>query len=366
MRTINACLVIMITILGLTNAFDFASIREIQSLKQNSFAASLIETISLSLSSNKQNGVADVLKMLQELEKQLKDDQVRDDNVFKAKNAEFNTHIEKLNAAIEKLTNEITQLQQRIEELTGLIAQAEINIVSFTERIGNLTQSIIDIDEKLEQDKKYYTSRAEGLQQVHDKLLVVNERLGEMVGSVSGVGIKDHINRTAAEVRDIEYMKNHPAANSFIQLSKSIPLASNLVEMTLQADQKALQTLMNIIAKFAQQCLDEKAEAEQKLQEAIETHEALRAQMVEEKRLNTEARARQIANKKAYEAERAEKEALKKQKEERREALRKELALNQALQKQLRDTYEKEKRDRAEEIQVVEILINIVNKRLMK
>merc|ERR1712222_176249 len=72
----------------------------------------------------------------------------------------------------------------------GLIAQAKINIQSFTDRIDNLKQSIVDIDAKLKEDTKYYTTRAAGLQEVHDKLLVVNERLGEMVGSVSGVESK--------------------------------------------------------------------------------------------------------------------------------------------------------------------------------
>jgi len=76
MRSINVCLVIMITILGFTNSFDFASIKEIQSLKQNSFAASLIETISLSLASNSnKGGVDDVKKMLVDLQTQLTNDQ---------------------------------------------------------------------------------------------------------------------------------------------------------------------------------------------------------------------------------------------------------------------------------------------------
>merc|ERR1712222_226758 len=153
MRSINVCLVIMITILGMTNSFDFASIKEIQSLKQNSFAASLIETISLSLASNKGSGVDDVKKMLVDLQAQLNNDQKNDDTTFKNKNAEYDAHIKKLAEAIEKLVNEIAQLAARIEELEGLIAQAELNIISFTE-IGNLTQSIVDLDQKLEDDTK--------------------------------------------------------------------------------------------------------------------------------------------------------------------------------------------------------------------
>jgi len=365
MRTINACLVIMMTIFGLTNAFDFASIREIQSLKQNSFAASLIETISLSLSSSKGNGVAEVLKMLQDLKTQLTTDQTNDDRVYAAKNEEFNTHIKKLDAAITLLNTQIAALEARIQVLTGLIAQAKINIQSFTDRIDNLKQSIVDIDAKLKEDTKYYTTRAAGLQEVHDKLLVVNERLGEMVGSVSGVGIKGHIAQTEAEKRDIAWSKAH--AKSFIQLSKTIPMvASKLAGTFIQADQKALQRLMGIIAKFAQQALDERQEALDKLDDAIAKHKELRAQMVEEIRLNKVSRAKQQKNLQDYEAEKSAKEQEKKEKEERRDALIQERKLNVNLQNQLKDTYEKEKKDRAEEIGVVGILINIVQKRLVK
>merc|ERR1712151_603342 len=312
MRSINVCLVIMITILGMTNSFDFASIKEIQSLKQNSFAASLIETISLSLASNKGSGVDDVKKMLVDLQAQLNNDQKNDDITFKNKNAEYDAHIQKLAAAIEKLVNEIAALAARIEELEGLIHQAELNIISFTERIGNLTQSIVDLDQKLEDDTKYYTSKANGLAELNAKLLLVNEKLGKMIGSSSGKNIAGHIAQTESEKRDIAYRKAHPT--SFIQLSKSLPLAVNeLVGSFIQADQAALHKLMDIIAKFAQQALDEKAEA--KLQEAIETHAQLKKQMQEEIVLNKKSRAKQQKNKKAYETEKAEKEQEKKEKE---------------------------------------------------
>merc|ERR1712195_36304 len=126
MRSINVCLVIMITILGFTNSFDFASIKEIQSLKQNSFAASLIETISLSLASNSnKGGVDDVKKMLVDLQTQLTNDQKTDDTTFANKDAEYVAHIKKLADAIAVLVEEIATLAARIEVLEGLIAQAK-------------------------------------------------------------------------------------------------------------------------------------------------------------------------------------------------------------------------------------------------
>ena len=119
--------------------------------------------------------------MLGELQAQLENDQKNDDATFNAKNGEYDEHIKKLAENIEKLDEEIAILAARILELEGLIAQAILNIQSFNERIGNLTQSIVDLDQKLEDDKKYYTTKAEGLQEVNVKLLLVNEKLSKMI-----------------------------------------------------------------------------------------------------------------------------------------------------------------------------------------
>ena len=354
MKTINAILVIMITIFGFTNTFDFASIREVQSLKQNSFASSLIETISLSLSTGASGQVDEVVTMLNDLRNQLNEDQLNDDNTFTARNAEFDEHINKLAAEIASLTDEIQALEARIAELAALIAQAELNIESFEGRIANLTQSLVELDQKLEEDTNYYTNKANGLAELNSRLVTVNERLRQLVGSASGANVYDHVELTESEKRDIAYRQEQAEAarTSFIQLSKSIPLSSGFVQMTLQADQKALQKLMEIISRFAQDALDQKAAAEARLEEAKETYALLKASMEEEIQLNEDAKARQEENKRNYEAEKAEKEALKAEKEARRTALETEKALNEKLQVNLRETYENEKRDRAEENRV--------------
>jgi hypothetical protein len=232
-----------------------------------------------------------------------------------------------------------------------------------------LTISIEELKQKFETDTIYYNKQADGLGELNAKLLLVNEKLGEMIGSSSAKNIYGHINQTDSEKRDIAYRQEQAAElnkTSFIQLSKSIPLASNFVEMTLQADQNALKKLMQIISKFAQQALDEKAEAEQKLVESKETFESLDKQMHDEIELNKKSKAKQEENKKHYETEKGEKETEKKEKEDRKEALEKEKAINEKLQLALKAAYEKEKKDRADEISVVGILINIVQKILIK
>lgn len=369
MRTINACLVIMITILGFTTSFDFASINEIQSLKQNSFASSLIETISLSLQADKANGAEDVLKMLNDLQTQLNNDQQNDDVTFNAKNAAYNAHIAKLTAAINVLITEINDLTARILVLDGLITQAGKNIQSFTNRILNLNLSLKDLDTKLVEDTKYYTEKANGLAALNVKLLLVNQTLKKMIGSASGKNVQSHIALTESEKRDIAYRNEQNAQRlkkSFVQISKEFPLATNLAELYLQADQKALKKLMGIIKRFADDALVQKANAEQRLVDAKATHAALTKQMLAEIAANTAARAKQEANKKAYEAERVQKIQLRREKTERKEALEKEREINRNLQANLNTTYQREKADRAEEGKIVATLVRIVKTRLMK
>merc|ERR1712100_383617 len=110
---------------------------------------------------------------------------------------------------------------------------------------------------------------------------------------------------------------------SFIQLSKSLPLAVNeLVGSFIQADQAALHKLMDIIAKFAQQALDEKAEAEQKLQEAIETHAQLKKQMQEEIVLNKKSRVNNKKIKKLMKPKKLKKNKKKKKKKTEKKLLK--------------------------------------------
>ena len=170
MRTINVCLIILTLTIGLSNSIDFASLKEIQSLKQNSFASSLIETISLSLSAQKSDDGTEVLKMLNNLKEQLRSDQTSDDKVYDTKYSEFEEHIKKLSQEITKLSNEITSLESRIAELVSLIQNATINIKSFEGRIVNLTTSLSQMKDIFDSDKKYYTGKIAGLKVMKVKL----------------------------------------------------------------------------------------------------------------------------------------------------------------------------------------------------
>lgn len=366
MRTINVCLIIMTLTIGLSNSIDFASLNEIQSLKQNSFASSLIETISLSLNASKGEDATEVLTMLKNLKDQLKSDQSSDDKVFEGKNSEFDEHIKKLTDEITRLTEDIKALETRIAELTNLITKAKENIQDFEERIVSLTQSLSDMKEIFESDKRYYQKKITDLKTLKDKLGEVVAKLKEMIGSVSGVNKYNHINATESEKRDMEWSAKN-VKKSFLQIKKALPAEyATLMELTLNADQGALNKLIEILAAITDDVTKEISDKEQYLVNMENTYNDLKAKMESEIKLNQEAKKIQEANKVKYENEKGEKEKEKADKEARRDALENEKKINIKLQDQLKSTHEKELQDRKKEIEIVDILIGIVEKRLVK
>jgi peptidoglycan hydrolase CwlO-like protein len=352
--------------IGLSNSIDFASLNEIQSLKQNSFASSLIETISLSLSASKGEDATEVLTMLNNLKDQLKSDQTSDDNVFQSKNSEFDQHIKNLSEEISKLTNEIKDLEARIAVLSNLIAKAKENISSFENRIVSLTQSLASMKEIFESDKKYYEQKIANLKTLKVKLADVVAKLKEMIGSVSGVNKYNHINATETEKRDMEWSAKN-VKKSFLQIKKALPQEyANLMELTLTADQGALNKLIEILDNISNDVTKEISSKQQYLVDMENTYNELKEQMENEIKMNKEAKTKQEANKVAYENEKGEKQKEKSGKEARRTALEIEKKINIDLQDQLKSTHEKELQDRNKEIEIVNVLIGIVEKRLVK
>lgn len=366
MRTMNVCLIIMTLTIGLTTSIDFASLNEIQSLKQNSFASSLIETISLSLSASKSDDATEVLTMLNNLKDQLKSDQASDDKVFEAKNTEFEEHIKKLSDEITQLTNEIKNLEARIAELASLIAKAKENILSFENRIVSLEKSLSQMKDTFESDKKYLQEKIAALRVLNVKLGDVVAKLRGMVGSVSGQNKFNHIEATATEKRDMEWSAKN-AAKSFLQIKKALPEEyASLMELTLNADQGALNKLIEILGKITEDVVREIAAKEQYVVNMENTYNELKTQMDNEVELNKKAKAKQEENKVAYENEKGAKEKEKADKEARRAALENEKKINLDLQAQLKNTHDKEQQDRTKEVEIVNVLIGIVERRLVK
>merc|ERR1712151_805843 len=205
----------------------------------------------------------------------------------------------------------------------------------------------------------YYNEKIEDLGKLHGAFTQIIEKISLMKGSSSGVNKYAHINATESELRDIAYRKAHPSFAeteskekkfmSFLQVTNqnkestkmALKLAkkltnTNLMELNLEADQAALMKLIGILTRLQDETLVKKS--------------------------NTIEHLRNI-NEKYAELKKAEEE--KANKEARRALLIKEKAINEKLQEELRETHKKEKAARAEELNVVNILERIVERRLI-
>lgn len=257
-------------------------------------------------------------------------------------------------------------MEARITELSNLIFKAKENIQAFNNRITSLTKTLAEMKETFESDKKFYQGKIESLKVLKSKLLEVVAKLREMVGSVSGVNKYSHINATESERRDMEWSAQN-AKKSFLQIKKVLPEEyANLMEMTLNADQGALNKLIDILTTISQEVDKEITLKEKYLVDMENTYNELRTQMESEVELNRASKAKQEANKLAYENEKGEKEKEKADKEARKAALENERTINLNLQQQLKNTHEKEQQDRNKEIEIVDVLVGIVQKRLVR
>merc|ERR1712151_1173318 len=385
----NVFMIFAIALVASANSFQFSSLKEVQELKTTVFGSNLIETISMTFQNDaRANAGKEVLAQLDELKAQLNGDQKADDDMFNKKNAAFTAHIEALAKEIQKLTDEIAALEAEIDRLALLIETATQNIHSFEERIKNLGELLEQMADDNKNDNLYYNEKIEDLGKLHGAFTQIIEKISLMKGSSSGVNKYAHINATESELRDIAYRKAHPSFAeteskekkfmSFLQVTNqnkestkmALKLAkkltnTNLMELNLEADQAALMKLIGILTRIQDETLVKKSNTIEHLRNINEKYQELKKATEEEIVANKASLKKQTENRAQYIEQKQKAEEEKANKEARRALLIKEKAINEKLQEELRETHKKEKAARAEELNVVNILERIVERRLI-
>ena len=387
MNSLNVFLLLSIVLISNANSFQFSSLKEVQALKTTVFGSNLIETISMTFQNDARvNAGKEVLASLNELKAQLNGDQKNDDDLFHKKDGAFTQHIANLAKEIQELIDEIAILEAEIDRLAVLIAQATENIASFEERIKNLGELLENMAEANTADNLYYNEKIEDLGKLYGAFTQIIAKISELKGSSSGVNKYAHINATESELRDIAYRKEHPTPAfaekaekkfmSFLQVTNqnkestkmALKLAkqyTNFLENTLEADQAALMKLIGILSRIQDETLVKKAAAIEHLNDINAKYADMKEHTEEEIVANKASLKKQTANRAQYIEEKQKAEEEKANKEARKALLIKEKAINIELQEQLIQTHKSESAGRAEELNVVNILEGIVERRLI-
>lgn len=390
MKYLNVILLLAIALISNANSFSFSSLKEVQALKTTVFGSNLIETISMTFQNNaRAEAGRKVLAQLNELKNQLTTDQKNDTEMFNKKKENFANHIAALKAEIQQLTEDILKLEIEIARLAELIKTATENIASFEERIENLGHLLENMADANKEDNIYYNQKIEDLGKLYNAFTQIIAKLGELKGSSSGVNKYAHINATASELRDIAYRKAHQNETAFVEEPKekkfmsflqianqntegtkmALKLAkqyTNFLETTVNADQAALEKLIQILTGIQDETLVKKSNTIEHLANINQKYQELKTHVEEEIEANKASLKLQRENRARYIQEKQKAEEEKRNKEERKELLQKELAINEKLAGELEATHAKEREDRGEEVKVVDILVGIVEKRLLQ
>merc|ERR1711957_392707 len=344
--------------------------KEVQALKTTVFGSNLIETISMTFQNDaRANAGKEVLAQLNELKAQLNGDQKNDDDLFAKKDGAFTQHIANLAKEIQELTEEIEKLEAEIARLALLIQTATENIASFEDRIKNLGELLENMAEANKSDNLYYNEKIEDLGKLYSAFTQIIAKIGLLKGSASGVNEYSHINKTASEIRDIKYRKEHPTP-AFVETKEKkfmsfLQVTNQNKESTKMALKLAKQYTNFLENTLEDETLIKKAATIEHLADINKHYADLKEATENEIIANKASLKKQTANRAKYIEEKQKAEEEKAEKEARKVLLIKEKAINEKLQGELQATHKTEKEGRAGELDVVNILEGIVERRLI-
>lgn len=281
-----------VLIAGLTNAFEFQNLAEVQELAKNSYASNLIQTISLKLQTN--GHLDDITTLIDELLKDLDNDENKLDT-------DYDTTIKDLNAKISTRKEEIqTNLlliadqQAIIDEYGPKLEEAKQNLIQYNAQV---LENNAQIDEnKLNREKDidaFNVSDAD-----HEKLCGINgacdlviAELEKLRGSVQDTAA---LNAHAATTHQInsEINSNNAVING-IQLG-------SLLQLATKVDQNKLEELINKVKSIKQSCLASWQDDKDKESESKSTFEDIQKKLEDDNLVLTGNIQTQTANRDEY------------------------------------------------------------------
>lgn len=355
MRITNTFLLIALLTFSYTYSFEFASLAEINEIKSTAYGKSLIETISLSL--EQKGNVNEVQRLLVDLLFRLNQDQAKDDDWWRKENARLKAKIARLTKEIERLRREILRLLGEKAKYESLRDKAAANLVQYKQQRAHNVKVLARNRARRAQDAAEFKRSQNEHTDVLNAIDAVLTELRRLVGSVSGKGKPQHVRMGDEEKRDL--------AKSFMQISKDEAEVQAFIELATEADQRALQNLINAIGKIrhsVQRSYNDDVAHEQR---SVRAFRKLRDILKSDNKKLDAMIVQETANHKLYVARVAQLIALIAQTRKLRQAKieEKNATINERLTKERRYLADKAQRD--EERRVILRIQHIVKSRLV-
>lgn len=245
---------------GTSTEYQFASLSEIKEITQTDFGKNLLNTINIAL--DNEGNINSIQQLLQSLFSKLVDDQKKADIAWEKEDKRLKAKIASLRKKIAETKEKVEKLKDEKEKLIKLIITAKNNLKQYREQLNFNRQQIVHLKKtRAEDHADFLRSQAEHTDIINAIEIVVKE-LKTLVGSISGRGRPVHVSEISQEKRDAAYAKkNHSflelseetkktLEQSFLEITQDEEEANIFVQMATEADQDALNKLINMLTKL--------------------------------------------------------------------------------------------------------------------
>jgi hypothetical protein len=222
--------------------YEFASLADISEISKTSYGKSLLETVSLTLSSG-DGDISQVQKLLDDLLFKLNRDQQADDVAWAKENARLLAKIARLTKEIEVLRKEILALKAERTKYEKLVDRVLANLKQYHQQLAQNRKQATDLTATRALDAADYRRSQNEHMDIINALTEVIKELHNLDGSVSGHGRPTHVGEIDEEKRD-------RLNKSFLEITKDDQEAALFIQMATDADQKSLRKLIRLLEKL--------------------------------------------------------------------------------------------------------------------
>jgi hypothetical protein len=358
MRSYNVILFVALVTFSFSNAFEFTNLAEVKELRSSAYGNSLIETISLTL--DNQGSIADVQKLLTDLEYKLNQDQEKADQEWTKEKNELDRKIEQLGTEITGLERTISTDKEELAAKEDLAKTARENIEQFNKQKLSNKAAYEKNEEKRVKDIAEFKASSQEHTDVVNAVGEVIKELQKLKGSISGEGKPAHVEDIAAETRDQAYKLQ----NSFVQVTRDETEALIFAQMATSADQDALNKLLKLLDEIRESAKQSLNDDESFEQNSKKLYEQLKSNLNNDNTALDKNIEDQDKNLKEYEKRIDDLKVKISENEKLLENKKKEKEETIKIRTDKENQYNQDKQERERELKVIKQLQSIVEKRL--
>jgi len=363
MRSKNVILFIALLAVS-TYSFDLSAFVELGEIKNSPIGKSLIETIQMSLEKTQGGKIENIEALLNDLIVKLIADQKASDIAWGKERTRLDNKIRDLELEISKLQAEIAALRKKRASYKVRRAKAVANIAQYEAQRTADTNALNSLTLKRKQDKANFRASVRDHAAVIGAIDQVVASLAKLRGSISGIARPKHVRAIGQEARDTKWKAG--LKKSFLEIVGDDVEAAAFAELATEADQDALERLIALLNRIQSNVKKSLSDDEAYEKESRATYKRLKTTLQKDIEVLTASLTKQRANLAKYVKKINELTVTIKIRRDLLRTRKTELKNTKKERQQKEAAYNRDKKKREEEKDIIRKLQRIVKDRLAR